>query len=488
MHSRLCIGLAAFAVGAFAAPAAAQSPFQLAPTPIGSSCTSIATRSGDPDRVFVLTRNGRVLVIENGTTLLPTPMLDISTLVNVGGEGGALGLAFDPDHRTNGHLYIAHTRASNPDEPRFSVVRYSVSPPDGLVADPASRRMVMPLLDMSQTQSNHLGGWIGFGPDGYLYIARGEGPVFSTVAQDPARIFGKILRVDVRSDDFPEDPLRNYAIPPGNPFVGTPDAAPEAYAVGLRNPWRCAFDPPTGDLWIGDVGTRHEEINVLGPATPAPRKPVNFGYPCFDGTESVRTPPCLATGTVHTPPALEFHRSGVENPALLSTCVTGGVLYRGCAVPALHGRYVYAACAGSARFGSFDPAHPVATATAHDNSLLIYGFGADAYGEVYLAGPSGIYRMMPPAGTFTDCNSNGRVDACEIADGSAADADRDGLPDDCMPLCSVDADGSGVVNVGDIFIYLSRWFGGSPTADFNRDGAVTVQDLFDFLGAYFAGC
>lgn len=450
-----------------------------------SSFTAIAARPGDPDHVFALTRDGRILVVENGTTLLATPLLDFSALVVGGSESGALGMAFDPDYASNGYVYIAHTTQTVVGQPPYVLVRYTVSPPLSLVADGASRTMVMPLTPAGEGLTNHQGGWIGFGPDGYLYITRGENPGGGTNAQDPNTIRGKVLRIDVRSDAFPGDPLRHYAIPPGNPFAGDTPGADEVFAVGLRNPWRASFDRQSGDLWVGDVGALHEEIDIV-PLDAAP--PMNFGWPCYDGQQRF-----IATGLCAGPVGLsaarvEFTRSSNTVPAFNSTCLAGGVVYRGCEAPAMYGRYIYGGCTDGS-LASFDIADPTGTAVRYTNALpQVYTFGEDAHGEVYIGTARGLFRLAPPDGTFTDCNANGRADACEIADGSATDDNGDGLPDTCTRLCSADLDASGQVNVGDVFFFLNRFFRRLPPADTNGDGAYSVQDVFDYLALYFNGC
>ncbi len=469
------------------APAGAQEPFALRRVGAdNSSFTAIAARPGDPDHAFALTRTGRVLVIENGTSLRAEPLLDISSLVNVTFESGALGLAFDPDYASNGYLYITHTSLVPNTQPPYVLARYTVSPPPSLTADPNSRTVIMPLTPAGEPQTNHQAGWIGFGPDGFLYITRGENPGSGTNAQNPGTIRGKVLRIDVRSDAFPEDPLRNYAIPPGNPFAGDTPGADEVFAMGLRNPWRASFDRQTGDLWIGDVGNGHEEVNVV-PSGAAP--PMNFGWPCYDGQDRFQTAGLCSGPTGLRSALVTFTRSGNDVSAFNSTCLAGGVVYRGCEVPSMRRRYLYGSCAGGS-LASFDIADPAGTAVTYPGLGLgpVFTFGEDAHGEVYIGTERGLYRMVPPAGASTDCNANGRADACEIADGSAPDVNGDGVPDSCTRLCPADLDASGQLNVGDLFFFLNQFFQGLPPADTNSDGPVTLQDLFDYLALYFQGC
>jgi glucose/arabinose dehydrogenase len=469
----------------------AQQPFTVQQVgTVNTSFTAIVPRPGDREHAFALTRSGIIHIVANATTFLATPLLDFHTLVASGGESGALGLAFDPDYQTNGYFYICYTAVVpvGSTDPKYMVARYTVSPPSALTADPASRTVIMPLIGATQSVQNHNGGWIGFGPDNLLYISRGEGPVFGTTAQNPTTINGKILRIDVRGDDFPTDPLRNYAIPPGNPFAADLTAAREVFIMGLRNPWRCSFDRLTGSLWIGDVGTNHEEID-LAPAAAMP--PVNLGWPCYDGNSRATTSGLCAAPSGLTAPLVEFNRTGTATP-FISTCLTGGIVYRGCEIPAMRGRYIYGGCTSSP-LSSFNISDPAGTVVDHTAGLgvtlgSIYTFGEDAYGEVYIGTSSRLYRMLPLAGSLVDCNANGRADACEIADGSAEDINGDGIPDSCTRLCPADFDASGQVNVGDIFWFLNRYFSGSASADINGVNGITVQDIFDFLAIYFQGC
>ena len=222
---------------------------------------------GDETRLYIAQRGGtiRILNLTDGTT---------STFMTVPGvdsnfEGGLLGLAFHPDFETNRYFYVNYTEWTGADRTR--IVRFTANDADS--ADNTTDQLVM---EFTQPQQNHNGGWIGFSPiDGYLYIATGDGGNFNDTgsghtagignAQDITNNFlGKMLRVDVDGDDFPADASRNYAIPAGNPFVGV-TGDDEIYLYGLRNPWRCSFDRDNGDLYIGDVGSERARRNQLFP-------------------------------------------------------------------------------------------------------------------------------------------------------------------------------------------------------------------------------
>ena len=301
----------------------------------------------DHFRVFVVEQHtGRILIIRRSDFgVEATPFLTIAG-VSTGSEQGLLGLAFHPDYATNGFFYVYYT------DPDTQVVRYQVSA-DPNVADPAS---AAPVLGVPQPQNNHNGGWIGFGPDGFLYVALGDGggsndsdsghTPGSGNGQDVSNnLLGKILRIDVDGDDFPGDPLRNYGIPADNPFV---DAAgdDEIWVYGLRNPWRDSFDRLTGDLYIGDVGqNRCEELDVQPVASPGGE---NYGWRLREGV--IATP----TGSVGgAPPAgaidpiFDYPHAGTgelcsnPGPGFTGIAITGGYVYRG-PVAALDGRYFFA--------------------------------------------------------------------------------------------------------------------------------------------------
>jgi glucose/arabinose dehydrogenase len=239
-----------------------------------------ASPPGEPNRFFILEKDsGRVVILDLATKqLLPQPFFDVPAAeMTNDGERGLLGLAFHPDYVTNGKLYLNLTNENGNTE-IWELTR-SGNPN---LADPLSQRTLLTVV-RDPANSNHNGGWIGFGPDGLLYIATGDGGSGNDPtnnAQNINDLRGKILRIDVNSDAFPADPGRNYAIPPNNPFVGT-DGADEVFAYGLRNPWRASFDSQTGDFYIADVGQNaREELNFLAAGTGAG---TNFGWRVMEG-------------------------------------------------------------------------------------------------------------------------------------------------------------------------------------------------------------
>ncbi|HKA16409.1 MAG TPA: PQQ-dependent sugar dehydrogenase [Myxococcota bacterium] len=303
---------------------------------------------GDTSRVFIAEQHtGAIRILRLlDRVVVPTPFLTVSG-VSTGIEQGLLGLAFDPGYATNGYFYVYYT---NPD---IQVVRYHVSSDPG-VADAAS---ATPVLTIPHPADNHNGGWIAFGPDGDLYIGVGDGggayddgpghtPGIGN-GQDLATLLGKILRIDVRGDDFPLDPQRNYSIPPTNPFRASGGNG-EIWAYGLRNPWRSSFDRETRDLYIGDVGQYScEEIDVQPAAS---RGGENYGWRLREGL--IQEPdagiggpkPIDAVDPIfvypHAPPVAPC--AGPDHGAgFTGYAIVGGYVYRG-PVTALRGRYFFA--------------------------------------------------------------------------------------------------------------------------------------------------
>ncbi len=299
---------------------------------------------GDLDRIFVVEQHtGSIRIVStNDGSVLDTPFLTISGLPT-GFEQGLLGLAFHPDYDNNGHFFVYYT------DPHTQVVRYTVSgSPD--IANPAS---ALPILSITQPQNNHNGGWMGFGPDDYLYIATGDGGNRDDDgdghtsgignAQDITNnLLGKILSIDIDADDFPAEAARNYAIPGDNPFVGK-TGDDEIWAYGLRNPWRASFDRETGDLWIADVGQDYcEEIDVQ-PAESNGGE--NYGWRLREGM--IATPTggvggASPAGAVD--PIMEYTHPGQlcgpQGSLVDGISITGGYVYRGPAAP-LRGRYFF---------------------------------------------------------------------------------------------------------------------------------------------------
>ncbi|MGQ0533654.1 MAG: PQQ-dependent sugar dehydrogenase, partial [Caulobacteraceae bacterium] len=283
-----------------------------------------ASPPGDPNRFFIIEQHrGTIRILDlSSNQMLATPFLDIAdNELGASGEEGLLGLAFHPSYASNGLYYIYVTNAAGNNE----IWQYT----RGANPDVSSTTRQLVITINHPGQSNHNGGWIAFGPDGYLYVATGDGGGGGDPgnnAQNTNSLLGKILRIDVNSDGFPTDAGRNYAIPGDNPYVGVA-GADEVFAIGLRNPWRPSFDTATGDMLIADVGQgAREEINFVPAGTLAGR---NFGWVVWEGTQiydDTRSGNPPANSPLFTHPIHDYgHGSGPEQ----GFSVTGGYVIRG---------------------------------------------------------------------------------------------------------------------------------------------------------------
>jgi glucose/arabinose dehydrogenase len=327
---------------------------------------ALAVRSGDP-ALYVAEKGGRVVAIRDGS-VDPVPVLDLSSEVSHGAEQGLLGIAFSPDGR---FVYANYTDARGD----TNLVEAAM---DDRTADPSSLRLV---LRVPQPYSNHNGGNLVFGPDGYLYVGLGDGGSAGDprgYAQSPSTLLGKMLRIDPRPSGG-----EAYGIPPDNPFVHRQDARPEIWAYGLRNPWRYSFDRATGDLWIGDVGQfRWEEIDMQPAASGGGE---NYGWNAREGAHPYG-PTDAPPGTVD--PVAEYDHGG-------GGCgIIGGYVYRGEAIPGLVGAYVYSdLCLGRLEALRLRRGQ-VRRIDLGLSVQAVSSFGEDADGELYvLSLAGGIYRL-----------------------------------------------------------------------------------------------
>ncbi|MCZ6793817.1 MAG: PQQ-dependent sugar dehydrogenase [Planctomycetota bacterium] len=357
----------------------------------------VTTPPGDKERLFVVEQGGRIRIVSlPGDSLVVDPFINLAgRITRNGNEQGLLGLAFHPNYSENGFFYVNYNARNG-----WTVVsRFQVSD-DPNVADPGSELV---LLTFSQPFSNHNGGQVAFGPnDGYLYISTGDGGSGGDPgnrAQNPNTFLGKLLRIDV---DSPTGNL-NYGIPDSNPFVGMDRVREEIWALGLRNPWRMAFDQETGDLWIGDVGQGAWEEIDFQPASSVGGE--NYEWRRREGRVEFSRSTSLTLGTA-TPPVLQYgHGAGF----LRGCSVTGGQVYRGCRMPDLHGAYFFADYCnnwvGTGRLNTEGASPALADVTDRTRELnegisgtirQVSGFGTDALGEVYICDLSGrVYRIVP---------------------------------------------------------------------------------------------
>jgi glucose/arabinose dehydrogenase len=380
----------------------------------------VAVRSaGDgTGRLFVVEQAGRILVWDPVAGLLGIPFLDITDRVDTQcNEQGLLGLAFHPDLSQKDRFYVdyvwdpdgiedAACSAFLPDPPRDRTVvsRFTVSPDDPNQALPVSEAVV---IQIEQLFGNHNGGDLHFGPDGYLYIAMGDGgqggdPLEQ--AQDLSSLLGKILRIDVDGESAAGSyeycgEIQSYSIPETNPFVDGLGSCDEIWAFGLRNPWRFSVDRFTGDLLIGDVGQKAREEIDFQPSSASGG--ANYGWDVLEGSQCHEDDPpgsCaafLGSGG-STLPVLEYaHGSG-------DCAVTGGFRYRGHSIPGLQGVYVFADyCSGRIWFAERNPSGEWSATLWSDTDLLISSFGEGEDGDLYLVDLGGaVYRFESPSSIF----------------------------------------------------------------------------------------
>ena len=372
----------------------------LAPYATGlSSPVEVVAPADGSGRIFVVEQGGLIRV-HDGTQVLPTPFLDLTSFVTFGGEQGLLGVALHPNFPATPFFFVNYTcEGGSPDCTATQngdtiIARYSVSANPN-VADPASRRV---MLVINQPFANHNAGDLKFGPDGYLWIPMGDGGSANDpgcVAQRDQTLLGKILRIDV-NQNVNNPPF--YGIPPDNPYIGPGDPRDEVYARGLRNPFRFSFDRLTGDMFIGDVGQgAREEVDFTAAGAGAAD---NYGWKIMEGTLCTgndgncppTVPPCNSPS--FTLPILEYDHSQGD------CAIIGGFRYRGTQVPGLPGIYLYSDnCSGRIRAGTEGPPGTWTSSLLLDASsppLNISGFGEDAAGELYVAAlnTGTVYRIV----------------------------------------------------------------------------------------------
>lgn len=354
---------------------ASASAQRLEPVADGFERPVVITHAHDA-RLFVVEQGGVVQLVKDGE-VQRVPFLDITDRVRAGGERGLLGLAFPTDHAASGRFYAYYT-----DQDGNSVLsRFSLAgEPDR--ADPGSEEV---LLRVEQPYSNHNGGQLSFGPDGYLYLGLGDGGSGGDPQGNGQRLdtlLGTLLRLDVDVDD-------GYAIPADNPFAGTDGARPEIWAYGLRNPWRFSFDRDTGDLFIADVGQNaYEEIN-LQPA--GSQGGENYGWNTMEAEHCFQPPrDCDTSGLVL--PIFSY-----PHGPRWGSSITGGYRYRGENVPDLQGAYVFGDFSSGRVWALREDGGAWSAEPLFEDGFPLSTFGEDAAGELYLADYARgiVYRVGP---------------------------------------------------------------------------------------------
>ena len=414
---------------------------------------------GDASRLFIVQKGGIIRIFNLETqALLTTPFVTVTGIV--GGtsetsEQGLLGLAFDPNYAKNGQFYVYLTGSGT-----NLIRRYTRSASDPNIANASS---AVTVLSWSDPFSNHNGGWMGFGPDGNLYVGTGDGGSGNDPNNAGQTITnqrnGKMLRI--KPNTSASAPY--YTVPAGNPFVGV-TGDDEIWAYGLRNPWRCSFDRLTGDLWIADVGQNAvEEVNFQPAGELGGR---NYGWRCMEGTSCTGLSGCTCNGAALTMPIRTYGHNTSGGYS-----ITGGYVYRGCAIDGLQGTYFYADYVSNNSWSFRYNGSTVTDFTTRNSQFTpsldgftlnqISSFGEDANGELYVvdqgssASQGAIFKIVPSTGD--------RV---------------------CPPPCAAaDLDCNGTVDANDLAALLANW-GGTGTGDIDDNGTVDSLDLAALLAAW----
>ncbi len=460
----------------------------------------VTAAPGDTDRIFILEQRsgntGRIRIFDLTTNmLLSTPFLSLS--VSTSSEQGLLGMAFHPDYDSNGYFFINYTNTSG----TTVVARYQVSSNPNI----ANSGSATTVLTISQPYSNHNGGMIAFGPDGYLYIGTGDGGSGGDPgnrAQDiTGQLLGKMLRIDV--DSLP------YSIPADNPFVGV-SGDDEIWAYGIRNPWRFSFDRDTGDMYIADVGQNaYEEVDVQ-PANSVGGE--NYGWRCYEGDHAYNTSGCPGSGTMVFP-VHEYSHGG--SPYRCS--ITGGYVYRGSAIPDLQGAYFFGEyCSNQIWSFRWDGGGGITNLEDRTSELApnagsiaaISSFGEDANGNLYVCDLGGeVFAIQADAPSGACCVGTTCVTLpqsnCENGGGTYLGDFVECTDDICFPAPdNDDCDNADVVGSGnstfnseyatdsagaDCSIGSDVWL--SYTAECTGTLLISITgDFFNEVSAVYAGC
>ena len=347
-------------------------------------------KHANDNRLFIVEKAGIIKILNADGSVNATPFLNIQSSISTGSERGLLGLAFHPNYSNNGYFYVNYTNNSG----NTVVARFTRNSMDNNLADAASQNI---LMTVTQPYSNHNGGDLTFGPDGYLYIALGDGGSGGDPgdrAQNLNTLLGKILRIDVDSGT-------PYAIPPDNPYLNDGDAntLPEIWAYGLRNPWRISMDFANQDIWIADVGQGNwEEINKV----PVSVGGINYGWRCYEANYTYNTSGCPPSNTMVFPIGEYDHSNG-------RCSITGGYKYNGSLYPNFQGLYFFADyCSNEIGYLELDNGVWNMTLSTPFSGNFWSTFGEDYNGELYIAGiGSGqIYKITDTNLSVDDFNKN----------------------------------------------------------------------------------
>jgi glucose/arabinose dehydrogenase len=345
------------------------------------------TNAGD-SRLFVVQKGGLIRILNADGTVNATPFLNLSAFVSTNSERGLLGLAFHPNYATNGYFFVNYTNLAG----NTVIARYTVSATNPNIANTSETV----LMTITQPFSNHNGGTLKFGSDGYLYIGMGDGGSGGDPgnrAQNINENLGKMLRIDVNTSTAPF-----YSSPNSNPYVGVA-GNDEIWAIGLRNPWKFSFNRLNGDLWIADVGQDAiEEINKV--VSPLPNSGINFGWRCYEGNSTYNNSGCAPSSTMRFP-FIQYARFG-------GACsVTGGYFYSGSAYPNFQNKYFFTDyCDNKIRM--VDNAGVITTTASFSGNNFVT-FGEDVNGELYIAGiTSGtVYKIIDSSLSQPNFETNG---------------------------------------------------------------------------------
>jgi len=337
-------------------------------------------------RLFVVQKGGLIRILNSNGTINTTPFLNLTSLISTGSERGLLGLAFHPDYSTNGFFFVNYTNSAG----STVIARYSVNASNANIANTTATI----IMTIAQPFSNHNGGSIKFGPDGFLYIGMGDGGSGGDPGNRSQNIndnHGKMLRIDVNSNSAPF-----YTSPSSNPYIGIA-GNDEIWAIGLRNPWKFSFNKSNGDLWIADVGQNNiEEINKV--ASPLPVG-LNFGWRCYEGTAPFNTSGCASISTMTMPFAEYNHSQGCS--------ITGGYVYTGTLFPNFLNKYFFADYCEN-RIGYANTTTGAITYTPYFSGQSNFtSFGEDMNGELYITNSDIIFKIVDTSLSTSDFAKEG---------------------------------------------------------------------------------